>query len=393
MQGNEAAAVVGAGFSGLSTARFLAYRGCPTSLFEEHGRVGFPKHCTGIISQDTLEAIGEPASRCYLQRYDAILVEGSRGNSFSVEKKGIAHILDRVCLEEELLREALSQGVNYKPHTRVESVEDRGDHVRLSYRGKTGSGQQEYSYAVLATGSRSPAIHPLLAQKRPPSIPGVNLVVQGEHGQDPQTIRVIFDHSLAPGFFAWLVPLSPDTMIAGLASSTPGELRRGLRRLLEEKLPPSVSLMEAYGGPVNRGPPLKMLGAGRVLLTGDAGVLVKPVTGGGLYPVAHITNPKGEEKGKGCSGAFDLLSKRTLRMASRLRLHYRVARLLHEPRNQGLIDRAIEEAAKARLGEVIGQKMGFDDHHLLARTVMARPLLALKLVIIAGPRALSLLVG
>lgn len=117
MQGRETAAVVGAGFSGLSTARFLASRGCPTSLLEEHGRVGFPKHCTGIVSQDTLEAIGGPATRCYLHRYDAIVVEGSRGNSFTVEKRGIAHILDRVCLEEELLREAHTQGVDYRPHT------------------------------------------------------------------------------------------------------------------------------------------------------------------------------------------------------------------------------------------------------------------------------------
>ena len=48
------AIVVGAGPAGSATARDIAARGFRTLLIEEHGAVGEPLHCAGLVTPRTL---------------------------------------------------------------------------------------------------------------------------------------------------------------------------------------------------------------------------------------------------------------------------------------------------------------------------------------------------
>lgn len=393
--GQPAPAVVGAGYAGLMVARFFTQAGCPPTIYEEHGRVGFPKHCTGIVSTPTLLALGEPGSQCLDHSYTRIIVEGSKPPGFMVEVAGIAHMLDRVCLEKRLLQQAITHGAEFAPHTRVTRVEQGPSGVRLQAQATAKEGPptrltRTHTHAILAIGAKPPHIHHLTRQERRPPIPGVNFLITADHGVEPDTIRVFFDHSLAPGFFAWAVPRGRDSIVVGLASDSPQALRRGLDRIAREKLGLNrYEATEAYGGPVNRGPPLARLVEGRVMLAGDTGLLVKPVTGGGLYPMAKATqNPP---LVGGCEQAYITLSRRVKVMAGELRRQYRIARILHDPSNQDLIDRAVEIAREESLGELIGGRAGFDGHHLLARAVLRKPKAALRLALAAGWRALGLL--
>ncbi|MEM0121448.1 MAG: NAD(P)-binding protein, partial [Thermoprotei archaeon] len=50
--------IVGGGPAGLLAAAKLSEAGFRVTLFEEHVKVGFPEHCTGIVRDDFIRLTG-----------------------------------------------------------------------------------------------------------------------------------------------------------------------------------------------------------------------------------------------------------------------------------------------------------------------------------------------
>ena len=62
MQESVDALIVGGGPGGLFMAARLAERGVRTLVCEEHGRVGDPVHCTGVLAADSFSRFDLPDS-------------------------------------------------------------------------------------------------------------------------------------------------------------------------------------------------------------------------------------------------------------------------------------------------------------------------------------------
>ena len=96
-------------------------------------------------------------------------------------------------------------------------------------------------------------------------------------------IEVYFGQEIAPGFFAWLVPTSPQTARVGLLSrQSPGlYLKKLMASLLAQGKIVSASAELSYGGiPLK---PLARTHSERLVVVGTAAEQVKPTTGGGIY--------------------------------------------------------------------------------------------------------------
>ncbi|HSW58948.1 MAG TPA: NAD(P)/FAD-dependent oxidoreductase, partial [Dehalococcoidales bacterium] len=96
-------------------------------------------------------------------------------------------------------------------------------------------------------------------------------------------VEVYFDQKIAPGFFAWLAPVSQGQALAGLMT------RESPREHLQEWLADLASRqkikLEEYqirqcGIPMK---PLPVTWKERLIVVGDAAGQVKPTTGGGIY--------------------------------------------------------------------------------------------------------------
>jgi digeranylgeranylglycerophospholipid reductase len=97
-----------------------------------------------------------------------------------------------------------------------------------------------------------------------------------------EEVEVYFGE-MAPGFFAWLVPVTPPLVRAGLISrENPGDyLKKWLSELAIQGKIASVGARINYGGI-----PLRSRGRSygeRMLVVGDAAGQVKPISGGGIY--------------------------------------------------------------------------------------------------------------
>jgi flavin-dependent dehydrogenase len=105
--------------------------------------------------------------------------------------------------------------------------------------------------------------------------------------EDIAEVEVYFDQRVAPGCFAWLVPVATNRALIGLLSTSQAKLHlekfllspscrdrivnRGVK--IRQKAIPLGTLPRTYGD--------------RVLVIGDAAGQVKPTTGGGIY-FGHI---------------------------------------------------------------------------------------------------------
>jgi flavin-dependent dehydrogenase len=97
-----------------------------------------------------------------------------------------------------------------------------------------------------------------------------------------EEVEVYFG-DVAPGFFAWLVPMTPRRARAGLLSrENPGRyLKKWLAELAGSGKIASADVRISYGGIPLR--PLPRTYGERLIAVGDAAGQVKPTSGGGIY--------------------------------------------------------------------------------------------------------------
>ena len=272
--------VIGAGPVGNYAAYQLASYGYKVAIIEEHERIGEPMQCTGIIGVECFERFHLPTS--------SVLREANSAKFFSPSGKIIrlqsekpqAYVVDRSAFDRQLADAAAAQGAKYFTSCKANSIAIMADRVRIS----TDTEETfEGCTAVIASGFYSKLAQKLGMEKFKDFITGAQAEVDIKDGRALEEIEIYLDQDVAPGFFAWLVPTSPQRALAGLFSrKTPRKhLQRFIKALCDQGRITSYEADIMHGGI-----PLKPLGktyCKRVILAGDAAGQVKPTTGGGVY--------------------------------------------------------------------------------------------------------------
>ncbi len=273
------AAVVGAGFAGLIMSRELAKRGIEVDLYEEHDRVGYPKHCTGLVSKETARIIGAPARQAMMASFEKLYLRSLENDVVEVIVDGVVK-LDRVRLEQLLLEEAVSSGVRPFLGVRVVRINPDTDRPSVIINGM----RRRYDIVILAEGLHGALRRQLGIHYEPATTLGVNLEAE-THAQGLDGIEIVTSKSYKTLVFAWRVPLR-GKLLAGAIAWRPADALGAAKTLLGGR----SKGLEIYGGRVIHGPPLPpSMQPNRVLIVGDAAGLTKPLTGGGLYPSSLLT--------------------------------------------------------------------------------------------------------
>ena len=275
--------VVGAGPAGLTYALRLAELAPHLELLvlEEHGSVGWPPHCAGLVSLATLNReYPRVWRRAVLNTVRGAVIRSRGGSEVLIDaKRGVAAVLDRPRFDQALAEEALRRGVELRLRARVTGVDCSRGVLRLR-EGRRAS----FSLLVLATGALA-SLNEQVGVERPSALlPAINAEYELQEPLEREFVHLYLDSRLAPGFFAWLIPLDEYRARVGLAA--PSALRARLR-LLEKLDPGGVGLLNSrrvrvYGGYVVTGGPISKPYTSRVLVIGDAAGQAKPTTGGGI---------------------------------------------------------------------------------------------------------------
>jgi digeranylgeranylglycerophospholipid reductase len=273
-------AVIGAGPAGLTAARALAARGHDVVVLEEHSRVGVPVHCTGVLGVDAFTEFDLPRQAIVGTAHVATFVAAD-GSTIAVDaERATAAVVDRAVFDQALAEASRAAGAEVRDGTRVLTIAAGAKGVSI---GVAGGETLEARACVIACGANY-RFNRQLGLGVPRAFVQSAQLEQPLEG--PDGVEVHLGREVAPGGFAWLVPLErdgrPHTRLGLMCDSHALCRFRQFAARMRERFGAAAAWPD---------PRLKILPLGpvsrtyttRLLAVGDAAGLVKPTTGGGIY--------------------------------------------------------------------------------------------------------------
>lgn len=261
--------VIGAGPAGSAAAAECAQRGLTTLCIEEHGTIGYPVQCAGLLSNAAF-AECRVSDRPVLSRVSGARIVSGRGSELLIDAQvQKALVVDRGTLDREMAESAADCGAEFLLKTAAYDV--RG--TTLLTRGSHGHAEIPFRLLIAADGPRSTIARILNIPRARTYLAGIQVDLL--YDTDPRFVEIYPDAS--PDFFGWMIPAGKGRVRIGLCSQSHVPRR-------------FAALMKKFGGSaihhVTGTLPLGLMPrtyGHRTLFTGDAAGFAKPTSGGGVY--------------------------------------------------------------------------------------------------------------
>ncbi len=273
--------IIGAGPSGLNSARRLAKKGLDILVLEKKEKIGSHVVCTGIVSVDAFTEFGLSPSSILLP-IDKIKWVSPRGNELLYEHpRPFAYVVDREKFDKNLYEEAKLLGVDVILHSEVVDIVYRDGYLEVEVmREKKYKQKFRAQIVIIASG-----IDYRLNKKLGLGIPRNFLyAVQAELNLEEFVFPHVFvGREIAKGAFAWAVPIKNSMVRIGLM--TEENSKECFKRLLKKYFPFEVNNLDKANiqyKTIAQGIVSPTYGR-RVLSVGEAAAQVKTTTGGGIY--------------------------------------------------------------------------------------------------------------
>lgn len=261
--------VVGAGPAGTAAAEACAGFDLRTLCIEEHGTIGYPTQCAGLLSNAAF-AECRVSDRAVVNRVSGARIISAAGTSVSFAAKTTkAVVVDRGVLDREMAENAACRGAEFLLKTSVCGI--RG--TTLLTRGNGPREPIPFRILIAADGPRSTVARMLGMQRARAFLAGIQAEVR--HTGDPASVEIYPDAS--PHFFGWAIPTAPGRARVGLCAmaGVPALFSTFLERF-------DAPTVEFVTGTIPLGVMPRTFGY-RTLFVGDAAGMAKPTSGGGVY--------------------------------------------------------------------------------------------------------------
>ncbi len=278
------AVVVGAGPAGAAAAGGIAGRGFNVLLLEEHAEIGTPLHCSGLVTPRTLEEAGV-GEELVLNKVTGAHIYAPSGAQLTLgDGTTRALVIDRVGLDRVLAARAQERGAQLIMGARVVGVEREPGGLTVTM-DRHGTTKTVHTRLVIGADGAHSRVARVMGMDGPVErVSGLG--AEGSLTQvDEDNVQVFVGTSIAPGWFAWTIPLGQGRVRLGVGSSNGVKPVECLRRVFETY----SSQLKGWqptrwtGGSIPLWSKRKIV-SDNVMLVGDAAGQVKPTSGGGIYP-------------------------------------------------------------------------------------------------------------
>ena len=261
--------IVGAGPAGSAAAQTCAAQGLSTLCIEEHGTIGYPVQCAGLLSNAAFSEC-RISDRSVLNRVSGARVISGTGVEILIDAKvQKAVVVDRAAVDREMAESAAGAGAEYRLKTSVYGV--RGNTVLT--RGAYGHEEHNFKILIAADGPRSTIARQYGMERAKVYLSGIQADIP--HDCDPRFVAIYPDAS--PEFFAWSIPTGPGRIRAGLCGQT--QVKERFAAFIKKF---GTSTTHLVTGTLPLGLMPRTYGHS-TLFVGDAAGFAKPTSGGGVY--------------------------------------------------------------------------------------------------------------
>ena len=279
--------VVGAGPAGSTAAERLAGLGHTVLVIEEHGRVGYPVQCAGLVSRRVLDLAKTPQVVRRPVHGASVFSPNLKSISFRAPEPR-AFVIDRAGLDIALADRAAKAGAVFETETRFDGLMGTPNgtvRARVTRQG-TSLGEIEAKLIVGADGVAS-AVARAFRLRRPVEILPAFEAEFPESPGDPDLVEVYVGNTISPGLFGWWIPDGAGGARVGVAASANGTSARvyyehlltHIGRRFGQPLRNATGYLVS-GIPIGTVP---RISGPRVVLVGDAAAQAKPLSGGGIF--------------------------------------------------------------------------------------------------------------
>jgi geranylgeranyl reductase family protein len=244
--------------------------GLSVLCIEEHGTIGYPIQCAGLLSTAAFAECRVSSERSVLNRVTGARIISDAGSELLIDAKVTrAVVVDRGTLDREMAEDAADRGAEFRLKTAVYDV--RG--ATVVTRGVNGHEEIGFKILVAADGPRSTIARLYGMERARVYLAGIQADMPGIC--DPRYVQIYPDAS--PEFFGWSIPTGPGRIRVGLCGRSQVRERFAL---LARKF--GTVTTQCVTGTLPLGV-MKRTYKNRTLFVGDAAGFPKPTSGGGIY--------------------------------------------------------------------------------------------------------------
>jgi digeranylgeranylglycerophospholipid reductase len=278
--------VVGGGPVGGHVSKKISEKNCSVAILEKNNEIGKNLNCAGLVTKRVFE-ITKSSTRTIQNKISGANIHSPSDIILKIGGEHIhALVIDRINFDKEIIKQAEKKQVDVFLENKLENIKQNKDTLII----KTSTEEVECKILVGADGpfSKTRKLFKFLEPKE--LLKGAGAEVSNV-SLDPNFVEIFVGQKIAPGFFAWIIPINKNGTEArvGLCvdQTTLHPPTFYFKKFLINKQVQSflkdAKITRRIGGVIPLGF-LKKTFTDNVLIVGDAAAQVKPTSGGGLYP-------------------------------------------------------------------------------------------------------------
>lgn len=280
--------VVGAGPAGATAARYAAAGGASVLMLEKDRDVGYPVRCGEAVSHEGVIQFIEPDPKWIASKVTKFRLVAPNGKDVVPRLDGLAYVLERRIFDYEVAKLAAAEGVEVVTKAYVyDLLKTNGSTEGVKALIKDEKVEIRSSVVIAADGVESrvgkwAGIDTTCHIRDMESC--AQMTIAGIEVED-DVLDFYFGDDVSPGGYLWIFPKGKTTANVGLGISVEEAKRKSAIRYLEEfvqKRFPGAAVLTHIAGGVPCAKTCDTLVKNNVMLVGDAGHQVNPLSGGGI---------------------------------------------------------------------------------------------------------------
>jgi digeranylgeranylglycerophospholipid reductase len=277
--------IIGGGPSGLYLASLLAKKGIEITVIEQHKTIGKPVQCAGLVTPRVFEQFNISSKGIIQNSISTANIHSPTDNVLTIGGNKIhAYSIDRAKFDQNLSEVAEQNGAKLITGEKAQSIQHVDSHI------ETCTNKRRNIHSSLIVGADGPksTVRDIFCFSPPQKfLKGIGSTLTNTT-LNPKCVELFIGNDVAPGFFAWIIPVNKEGTMARVGLCVPFEktpkpyFDKFLRSSKTKSFIGDASIKEHMAGIIPLGA-LKQTVDDRVVLVGDAAAQVKPTSGGGIF--------------------------------------------------------------------------------------------------------------